>query len=221
MNASARSDRIGPTPARIPQPWSSPRSRTRRQPAGEGGTSNTNWVCTNSAPSSTLAASRSGAPEPGSTAPSRSPAAGRPPAGQQHALVAQRPGGPQQAARAEVEHRGRVGVVAAFGPVAGHQQQVGHPQRARREQVGLQRDPVAVPGGHLHHRLQTGGQRGHAAGQAGHPDLGALVVGDVGRVHPAAQHRGSVPDRGQVRAARRPDLGGDRELRGAQGRPES
>jgi hypothetical protein len=140
--------------------------------------------------------------------------------GHQHALVPQRARGPHQAAGRQVEHRRRVGVVAPLGPVPGHQQQVGHAQRPRREQVGLQRDPVAVPAGHLHHRFQAGGQRGHAAGQAGHPHLGALVVGDVGRVHPVPQQRRGLADRAEVRAARRPDLRGHRELPGLQGGPE-
>ena len=107
-------------------------------------------------------------------------------------------------------------MVAAFGPVAGHQQQVGDAESARREQVGLQRDPVAVTAGHLHDRLQTLGERDDAAGEAGHPDLGALVVGDVGRVHPVAQQRGGLADLVDVGAPRRPDLGGDREPSGAQ-----
>ena len=54
-----------------PQPSVIPRSRTRRSHAANAGTSNTNWVCTNSTPFATLRASRSGSPAPASTAPIR------------------------------------------------------------------------------------------------------------------------------------------------------
>ena len=59
MNSSARSDRIGPTPASTVH-WSvSPRSRTSAIHRANTGTSKTNWVCTNSAPAATFLASRS------------------------------------------------------------------------------------------------------------------------------------------------------------------
>src|SRR5215468_11055713 len=54
----ARSDRTGPTPARIWQRWSIPRSRTSAIQRPNAATSNTNWVCTNSAPAAAFLASR-------------------------------------------------------------------------------------------------------------------------------------------------------------------
>ena len=54
MYSSARSERTGPTPARILQRRSSPRSRTSAIQRANAGTSKTNCVCANSAPAVTF-----------------------------------------------------------------------------------------------------------------------------------------------------------------------
>jgi hypothetical protein len=108
-------------------------------------------------------------------------------------------------------------VVAGSGMIAGHHQDVRNAERGGAEQVGLQRDAVAVPAGHLHDRLKPGGQRGQAARPAGQPHAGALVVSDVGGVDPVPQQRGRRRDRRGTRSARRTDLGRHRET--ARGQP--
>ena len=138
-------------------------------------------------------------------------------AGEQRAVVAQGAGGGGEAVGVEVEDAGGVGVVAALGAVAGHQQHVGHAEAAGGEQVALQRDPVAVAARHLHHRVEPLGQQHGAPGEARHPHPRALVVGDVGRVHPAAQEPGGLPQPRDVGPPRRRDLRRDREPPGAQG----
>ena len=58
MWSRARSERTGPTPARIRQRSPSPRSPTSAIQRAKAGTSNTNCVWTNSAPASAFLASR-------------------------------------------------------------------------------------------------------------------------------------------------------------------
>ena len=128
------------------------------------------------------------------------------PAGQHGALVPHVPQRPQQLHAVQVEDRLGLRVVAELGVVAGHHQDVADAEGRRAEQVGLQRDAVAVPAGHLHDRLEPGVQRGEAAGPAGQPDVGALVVGDVDRVDPVPQQRGGGGDRVRAGPARRADL---------------
>jgi hypothetical protein len=51
-------------------------------------------------------------------------------------------------------------VVTELRVVAGHHQDVADAQGRRPEQVGLQRDAVTIPAGHLHDRLEPRGQQG-------------------------------------------------------------
>ncbi len=85
-------------------------------------------------------------------------------------------------------------MVTELRVITGHDQDVPDAEGGRPEQVGLQRDAVTVPAGHLHDRLEPRGQHGQAARPAGQPHVGALVVGDVDRVHPVAQGRGGGRD---------------------------
>jgi hypothetical protein len=103
-------------------------------------------------------------------------------------------------------------MVAEPGMVAGHQQHVRDAQGARRDQVGLQREPVAVAAGDLHDRLDPGLGGQQAARPASHPHVRAGVVGDVHSVHPAAQRLRPAADGRGIGPARRADLGGHREL---------
>ena len=131
--------------------------------------------------------------------------------GQQGVLVAHGAQGPQQLDTVQVEHWLGLGMVTDLRVIARHHQDVADAERGCAEQVGLQRDAVAVPARHLHDGLEPGGQRGQAAGPAGQPHVRALIVGDVGGVDPVAQPRSHLRDRGRARPARRADLRGDRE----------
>jgi hypothetical protein len=139
---------------------------------------------------------------------------GHGPAAEQPARVAQRPGRADQHHAVQVEDRRRAGVVAEARVVADEQQHVGDAEQPGAEQVGLQRDPVAVPAGQLHHRLQPGALGEHRAGHCRWHHAGAGVVGDVDRVHPAGQRFGLGVDPVRVDAVRQVELGGHREPSG-------
>ena len=131
--------------------------------------------------------------------------------GQQDVLVAHGAQGPQQLHAVQVEHRLGARVVAELRVITGHDQDVPDAQSRRAEQVGLQRDAVTVPAGHLHDRLEPGVEDGEAAGPAGQAHVGALVVGDVDRVHPVFEASGGFGDLRRAGPAGRADLGGHRE----------
>ena len=131
--------------------------------------------------------------------------------GQQDVLVAHGTQGPQQLHAVQVEHRLGPRVVAELRVITGHDQDVADAERRRAEQVGLQRDAVTVPAGHLHDRLEPGLEDGEAAGPAGQAHVGALVVGDVDRVHPVFEASGGFGDLRRAGPAGRADLGGHRE----------
>ena len=134
-----------------------------------------------------------------------------PASGQQDVLVAHGAQGPQQLHAIQVEHRPSARMVAELRVITGHDQDVPDPERGRPEQVGLQRDAITVPAGHLHDRLEPRAEDGEASGPAGQPHVGALIVGDVDRVHPGAQGRGGFGDLLGAGPAGRADLGGHRE----------
>ena len=145
--SSARIERTGPTPARIAQRWSRPRSRTSLSHRANRGTSNTYWVCTNSAPAATFVASRAaGAERVRHRADQPVRRGGQGPAGQQPAVVAHAAGGLHQLHAVQVEHRPGLRVVAGPRVVAGHQQHVPDAQRGRAEQVGLAARSGCGPG---------------------------------------------------------------------------
>ena len=145
-----------------------------------------------------------------STAPiSQSGGGGQRPAGQQPALVAHGRGRPAAAARCPGRTPAWPGVVAEPRVVAGHQQHVAvcparpRPSRSDCSAIRLRSRQVSC---------MTGSTPAASAStlpaQAGHPDVRALVVGDVDRVHPAAQRRrpaapiaaGSAPRGGPISA---------------------
>jgi hypothetical protein len=137
--------------------------------------------------------------------------------GQQDMVVTHGAQRPQQLHAVQVEYRLGRRVVTELRVVAGHHQDVADAEGRRPEQVGLQRDAVAVPAGHLHDRLQPGGHRGQAARPAGQPHIRALVIGDIDGIDPVPQQRGRLVDRADARPAGRAYLRGDREA--ARGQP--
>src|SRR5215831_3505853 len=88
-------------------------------------------------------------------------------AGQQASLVAHGPGGPHELDAVEVEHRLGAGMVAEPRVVAGHQHHVGDAEGGGGQQIGLERDAVAVTAGDLHDRFDARGQREEAARPVG------------------------------------------------------
>ena len=80
------------------------------------------------------------------------------------------------------------------------------------EDVALHGDAVAVPADHLHHRLDAHLHQERGDGHAGHADHGRLVVGDVHRVHRAAQQLRLLAHELHVGARGGPELRGDGEV---------
>src|SRR5690242_4932479 len=89
--------------------------------------------------------------------------------GQQPPLVAHGAGGPHELDAVQVEHGLGVRVVAEPRVVAGHQDHVEDAEGGGGQQVGLERDPVAVAAGDLHDRLDARGQGEEAARPVGQP----------------------------------------------------
>jgi hypothetical protein len=136
--------------------------------------------------------------------------------GQQPPLVAHGAGGPHELDAVQVEHGLGVRVIAEPRVVAGHQDHVGDAEGGGGQQVGLERDAVAVAAGDLHDRFDARGQGEQAARPVGQPCVRALAIGDVDRVHPAPQRLHLAAHRLRVGSARRADLGGHRGLGGLQ-----
>ena len=111
------------------------------------------------------------------------------------------------------------GGAALVGPdlerVAAEGEDGAHAERPGAEQVGLQRQHVAVAAGHLHDRLEAALQHHDRGGQRRHLHARRLVVGHVGRVHHRSERRGRPAHEVGVGVGRRAQLGGDDEgLRG-------
>ncbi len=137
-------------------------------------------------------------------------------AGHEPAVVTQRSRDPRELNAIQVEHELRLRVVAKARMIAGEQQDIGNAECSRGQQVRLKRYPVPVATGELHDWFNPGPLDQQAPRKARQAHLGALVVGNVRRVYPAAQKRGLTHNEIRVGIARRPDLGGDRELPGTQ-----
>ncbi len=193
MRSSARSERIGPTPASTPQRCVSPSSRHACIHAVNCATSNTYCVCTNSAPAAIFLPSRSARNASGGANGFSTPPISQPGGGfsvlpeSSLPLIAHRPRRPQQLHGVEVEHAARFGMIAELLMIAGQEQHVGDAERGGAEQIGLQRQAVAIAALQLHHRLDVFFEREHAAGQTREPHHRALIVGDVGGVDPVVQ----------------------------------
>ena len=78
-------------------------------------------------------------------------------------------------------------MIAGLRIVAAHEHEVLDAERGRTEQVGLQRDAVAVASGDLDDRIEAGLAHDHRSRQRGHRDDRAVAVGDVDRVDGIAQ----------------------------------
>jgi hypothetical protein len=107
-------------------------------------------------------------------------------------------------------HRRRV--VPQLLVVAGQAEHVANSQRRCAEDVALQGQPIAVAQGQLQDRLGARLLEQHAPGQAGHPDHGDLVVGDVDRVTRILEEPALLEHDLGLATARRPCLGGNGEL---------
>ena len=109
-----------------------------------------------------------------------------------------------------------VGLVAAGHGVAAQAQDVGYVQRRRAQQVGFQRQPVAVAHGELKHRLDTFARQHRRRRQAREMRARAGAVGDIDRVRLATQAPGSLQHGRRVGRQRWRGLGRDHEHPGAQ-----
>ena len=143
MKSRARSERTGPTPAMILHRPGRPSARTPVIQRANTSTSNTYWVCTNSAPAATFLASRRARNSRGgangfSTAPMSQlggVATGRPDISRPSSRMVR--AAQSQLHAVQVEHRLGVGMIPETGVIAGQQQHVGHAEGPGREQIRL------------------------------------------------------------------------------------
>ena len=112
----------------------------------------------------------------------------------------------------QIEHRLGLGMVAQLGVVAGQAQNVVDAQHGGAQQVGLQRDAVAVAAG----QLEDGGKprvlQHLAGGQTAQPHDGGLVIGHVDVVDAGEVFLRLLHQTVDVDALGRADLGGNDEF---------
>src|SRR5262249_42795425 len=181
-----------------------------------------NWVCANSAPAATLAASLSGCqPAGGSIGASAAPRKKR-------AWPATlRPEGSSPLSRRSramavsvVESTSSLGLrlVAGLRVVAGEAQEVAHAAGGGAHELGLQRNPVAVAAGGLGDGLDAAARGPRRRDRGGEVRAGAGAVGDVDGIRQAGERLRLAQQVVRVARDRRRDLGGDDELPRAQQR---
>ena len=116
----------------------------------------------------------------------------------------------------EIEHAACLGLVAGGHVVAGQAADVLHPVHRRAHQLGLEREPVAVAAGQLHHRLDAGLDQPDGDRQRRGVRVRGRVVGRVERVHERLHRRQLAHDLGVAAAVDHRQLGGDHELPGVE-----
>jgi hypothetical protein len=84
------------------------------------------------------------------------------------------------------------------------------------EQVGLEGDAVAIAAGQLQHRFDSLIQQAATDGQAAHAHHSAAAIGDIDRMHKAAQGAGHGQGGGQIAAPGRHHLSSDGKAAGLQ-----
>ena len=223
MNSNARSDRIGPTPGQDPAPLVQPEVAHPRHPRPKPATSNTNCVWHElRAPSSTLPASRSGAAGAGVHGAEQEPRrrVDRA-AGQQRA---RRRAARARPASGRCESRSNTGVASAWSPRSGRSPVISTrlgtpsaPAESRSDCSAIRlrsRQVICITGSRpaasaatLPARLDT---------RTWAPWLSVMLAAST----QSRSTRRGLADRAEVRAARRPDLRGHRELARPAGRPE-
>jgi hypothetical protein len=114
--------------------------------------------------------------------------------------------------RVEVEHRACRCIVAGLETVAGQYEHIADAECGRTEQVALDGDTIAVATGHLQDRLDAELPDADRRREAGHAHAGARAVRQVDGRHHGTQIARRLFQRLQGGAARRRDLGRDREV---------
>ena len=93
--------------------------------------------------------------------------------------------------------------------VTGEAEDILYAQGVGAKDVALDGDAISIPAGHLNHWLQSILAQNSSCGNAGKPDYGCLVVGDIRRINVALQVPDLAPHQPQVRAFRRAQLSGN------------
>ena len=120
---------------------------------------------------------------------------------------------PDQAGRRHVAHRGRVRVVTRERDVAHHREDVPQTQRMRAQQVRVQRQQVAMPDGHVHHRLDAQPRLHEASrGERAHPPLRTRTIRNVHGIDAPNYTAKLVQGPTHVEPARRRELHRNDEL---------
>ena len=96
--------------------------------------------------------------------------------------------------------------------VTGHADEIAHPQRRGREQVGLQGQPVAIATGDLQHRLHAPLQQETRHRLRCHAHARAVRVGEIERIHHATELFGVGQQGSQRRPLRWVEIGSDEKF---------
>ena len=116
----------------------------------------------------------------------------------------------------DVPHGLGLGVVAQGLVVAGEAQHVLDTHGGGTQDVRLDRDPVAVPGHHLHHGFEPLVEHQPGGADRAHAHDGGLVVGHIGGVHASLEQSRKLPHLLGVGTLRGTQLAGHREMAGLQ-----
>jgi len=108
--------------------------------------------------------------------------------------------GRQHLQEIEIVHRLGLMMVAVGNLVPGHHHDIGNPQGLGRQQVALQRQAVAVPAAHLHHRFQSLALQEERPPQRTQPHHGVVHLRDHKGVHHALDAGGCRHHVGYIRA---------------------
>ena len=127
-------------------------------------------------------------------------------------LVAHGDGHLHQADPVEILHVHGVRMVPVLRVIAAHEQEVGKAERGGAEQIGLQRDAIAIAPGDLDDRFDAGIADQQGGGDRGHRGNAAIAVGDVDGVDAPLEHAGAPLYDLAGRALGRVELGGHHEL---------
>ncbi len=111
--------------------------------------------------------------------------------------------------RSQIEDRLGVGMIAVRRSVTGHQHHVRDPEGGRRQQIRLDRDPVAVAGGHLEDGLDSLVQQAPGRPDGSHAHAGVVGIGQVECVHEAGERARGFEHRREIEPFRGGELARD------------
>jgi hypothetical protein len=119
--------------------------------------------------------------------------------------------GREQGRRIQVENGLRIRLVPELRVVAAQRENIAYAERGGAEELGLQRDAVAVATGDLQNGFDAASHQEVRRRQAGHVGLRSRAVGHIDRGDEPAQCERVIDEFGGIGGHRRGKLGGDDE----------